>query len=81
MPIPNSIFFKARVLRALIRVLSDIISVTPMERLTADGLREMLLRIDQGTLSEEAVRKAQGSAGVQDLYEQMRNQVLRNAAK
>lgn len=36
----------------------------------------MLLRIDKATLSEEAVRKAQGSAGVQDLYEQMRSQVL-----
>ena len=76
---PNSTFFKARVLRALIRVLSDMIARTAMEQLTADRLREMLLRIDQSTLSEEAVRRAQGSAGVQDLYEQMRNQVLRDA--
>ena len=74
--VPNSTFFKARVLRALIRVLSDLIAATPIERLTTDRLHTLLLRIDQSTLSEEAVRRAQGSAGVQDLYHQMRAQVL-----
>jgi len=73
---PSSTFFKARVLRALIRVLSDMIRKIPLDRLTTKRMRVMLLRIDQATLSEEAVRKAQGSAGVQDLYEQMRSQVL-----
>ena len=63
-------------LRALIRVLSDIVGKTPLDRLTTEDLRAMLLRIDKATLSEEAVRKAQGSAGVQDLYEHMRSQVL-----
>ncbi len=72
----SSTFFKARVLRALIRVLSDIVARTSMGQLTTERLRRMLLRIDQSTLSEEAVRKAQGAAGVQDLYEQMRGQVL-----
>lgn len=76
----ESPFFKARVLRALIRVLSDMMGRTRMDDLTTDRLREMLLRIEPATLSEEAVRKAQGSAGVQDLYEQMRNQVLGNSA-
>jgi len=72
----DSIFFKARVLRALIRVLSDVTGKRSLGQLTTDNMRAMLLRIDQATLSEEAVRKAQGSAGVQDLYKQMRSQVL-----
>jgi DGQHR domain-containing protein len=72
----DSTFYKARVLRALIRVLSDMTARISLEQLTAERMRDMLLRIDRSTLSDEAVRKAQGSAGVQDLYEQMRNQVL-----
>lgn len=72
----NSTFFKARVLRALIRVLSDMIERTAFAQLTTEHMRTMLQRIDQATLSEEAVRRAQGSAGVQDLYKQMRSQVL-----
>jgi len=75
----DSTFFKARVLRALLRVLSDIMIKMPMDKLTTDQLRGMLSRIDKSTLSEEAVRKAQGSAGVQDLYVQMRKQVLGDA--
>jgi len=76
---PNSTFFKARVLRALIRVLSDMIGKFPLDQLTTERMRDMLAQIDKETLSEEAVRKAQGSAGVQDLYNQMRNQVLKGS--
>ncbi|EQD27166.1 hypothetical protein B1B_19258, partial [mine drainage metagenome] len=36
----TSTFFKARVLRALIRVLSDMIGSTPMEHLTTDRMRD-----------------------------------------
>jgi DGQHR domain-containing protein len=72
----DSTFFKARVLRALIRVLSDMLGKMTLDQLTTERMRTMLLRIDKATLSEEAVRKAQGSAGVQDLYQQMRIQVL-----
>jgi DGQHR domain-containing protein len=78
---PNSTFFKARVLRALIRVLSDMISTRSFEELSTSVMHGMLLRIDKATLSEEAVRKAQGSAGVQDLYLQMKKQVLSDTAK
>lgn len=76
---PQSTFFKARVLRALLRVLSDILATTTIEKLTANRLREMLAQIDRSTLTEAEVRRAQGSAGVQDLYTQMRNQVLGTA--
>lgn len=74
--VANSTFFKARVLRALIRVLSDMTGQATFDQLTTQRMRTMLGRIDHATLSEEAVRKAQGSAGVQDLYQQMRDQVL-----
>lgn len=73
---PQSPFFKARVLRALIRVLSDILEKTPMQDLSAETLRQQFSRIDRSKLSEEEVRKVQGSAGVQDLYMLMKSQVL-----
>lgn len=73
---PQSPFYKARVLRALIRVLSDLLEQTPMEHLSAENLRVYLSKIDKSTLSEENVRKVQGSAGVQDLYALMKSQVL-----
>lgn len=72
----NATFYKARVLRAMIRVLSDMTLSEPFNKLTTKHMRTMLDRIDRSTLSEEAVRKAQGSAGVSDLYEQIRSQVL-----
>jgi hypothetical protein len=78
----KSPYFKARVLRAMIRVLSDIVSrAKKPETLTATGLREKFERIDPETLSEEAVRKVQGTAGVKDLYEQIRAQVLPETAR
>jgi DGQHR domain-containing protein len=76
----ESTFYHARVLRALIRVLSDILATTTkMSDLSTDKLRKQLARIDQATLSKAEVRRIQGSAGVQDLYKQMREQVVRSA--
>ena len=72
----QSAFFKARVMRALLRVLADILGLDSMNALTTSKLRDYLRRIDVSTLSAEEVRKAQGSAGVQDLYRQMKQQIL-----
>lgn len=72
----QSPFFRARTLRALIRVLSDLIARDGIETLTADHLRTCLLRIEADTISPAALRAAQGSAGVQDLYKAIRAQVL-----
>lgn len=69
-------FFKARVLRALIRVLADMMDEGSLTTLTTERLRTRLQRINQAHLSDEVVRKAQGSAGVQDLYKQMRIDVF-----
>jgi len=44
-------------------------------------MREQLDRIDQAALSEKEVRRIQGSAGVQDLYTQMRTQVFASAGE
>jgi DGQHR domain-containing protein len=78
----GSTFYKARVLRALLRVLADLVtSAESLEELTTSKLRDAVEKIDRDTLSEEAVRRMQGSAGVQDLYEQMKAQVFRGRGK
>jgi len=73
----NSTFYKARVLRALLRVLADIIlqSSTPAI-IGAPAFLTALKRIKPETLSTEVIRKAQGSAGVTDLYRAMQEQVF-----
>lgn len=74
---PASTYYKARVLRALIRVLTDMtLDAGPLEELTADMMLESLRKIDPNTLSEERIRAAQGSAGVTDLYQAMKAQVF-----
>jgi hypothetical protein len=77
---PSSTYYKARVLRALIRVLVDIVlNAGSLDELSADILLRELQKIDPATLSEDRLRAAQGSAGVTDLYQAMRNQVFPNA--
>ena len=77
---PSSAYYKARVLRALIRVLVDIVlKARSLDELSADMLLRRLQKIDPATLSEDRLRAAQGSAGVTDLYQAMRSQVFPNA--
>jgi hypothetical protein len=74
---PSSTYYKARVLRALIRVLTDLALKAPsLDELTAPALFTELQKIDPATLSEDRIRAAQGSAGVTDLYEAMKSQVF-----
>jgi len=74
---PSSTYYRARVLRALIRVLTDlVVEARSLDKLTALLLLEKLQKIDPSTLSEERIRAAQGSAGVIDLYEAMKKQVF-----
>lgn len=73
----NSTYYKARVLRALIRVLIDIVlKQNTIGGIETTTLLKLLKKIDPSTLSEERIRAAQGSAGVTDLYEAMKAQVL-----
>jgi DGQHR domain-containing protein len=73
----SSTYYKARVLRALIRVLADIaLNAGSLDQLTAPFLLRELQKIDPTTLSDDRVRAAQGSAGVTDLYQEMKSQVF-----
>lgn len=73
----ESAFFKARVLRALLRVLGDLVDMEKsIAGLSTLELREYVEKIDALSLSTEEVRRIQGSAGVNDLYRQMRQQIL-----
>ena len=73
---PTSTFYKARVLRALIRVLADMAEVTPLAEINTEKMRRELAKIDRATLSDAEVRRMQGSAGVRDLYTVLRGQVM-----
>jgi DGQHR domain-containing protein len=74
---PSSTYYRARVLRALVRILTDMaLQINDLEKLTAPYLLKELRKIDPTTLSEERIRAAQGSAGVTDLYQAMRDQVF-----
>lgn len=74
---PASTYYKAKVLRALVRLLVDIVvEAQSLEELTAEFLLAKLQKIDPATLSDERVRAAQGSAGVIDLYKEIKTQVF-----
>jgi DGQHR domain-containing protein len=74
---PTSTYYKARVLRALIRILTDLaLRAKSLEKLSALIMLKDLNKIDPTTLSEERIRAAQGSAGVTDLYQAMKDQVF-----
>ena len=72
----DSSFFKARVLRALLRLLGDIARVRPVSELTVQGFLPLLQRIDATSLEPAAIRAVQASAGVKAIYDQIRGQVL-----
>ena len=73
---PASTYYKARVLRAMVRLLVDIVMKSKsLEKITTESLRLQLQKIDPETLSEERLRAAQGSAGVMDLYTTIKDQV------
>lgn len=73
----NSTFYKARILRALLRILTDIVlnSHAPAV-ITTSFFLDALKKIDPDSLTPEVIRKAQGSAGVTDLYRTMQKQVF-----
>ena len=76
---PNSAFFKARVLRSLFRLLSDLCLEIGENRLAEVGAKNFvkyLSRIDEHTLDPEFIRSMQGSAGMTAIYRQIREQVL-----
>ena len=73
---PDSAFFKARVLRALFKLLGDIAKVKPYEQLTASKFVKHLERIDEDSLDADSIRAQQGSAGIRAIYLELKRQVL-----
>lgn len=74
----ESRFYKARVLRALLRLLPELLEnleERPTE-VTWGSFTPYLTRIDKAGLDPGAIRAAQGNAGVAAIYRQIREQVL-----
>lgn len=71
-------FYKARVLRAIMRLLPDIVQRTrqPPLELTVEQYASYLSRIDPNSLSDERIRGTQGSAGMKQIYDEVRRQVF-----
>ena len=73
---PESVFFKARVLRAMFRLLSNLAADLTGQPLTAQSFLPYLLRIDQQSLDPEAIRSVQGSAGIRAISVSIRSQMF-----
>lgn len=75
----QSPFFKARVLRALFRLLSDVVLDLGESKLgdtRALDFTKYLRKIDDKSLDPEKIRSMQGSAGMAAIYRQIKDQVL-----
>ncbi|WP_348266194.1 DGQHR domain-containing protein [Edaphobacter sp. DSM 109919] len=73
----DSTFYKARILRALLRVLTELILKSPAPAMiSTPEFLATLRKIDPLTLTPEVVRAAQGTAGVTDLFQAMLKQVV-----
>ena len=76
---PNSPFFKARVLRSLFRLLTDLANDIGAARLPDVRVMDFVLylkRINEQTLDPEYIRSMQGSAGMTAIYREIKGQVL-----
>ena len=71
-------FVKARVIRALLRILDDIAQRHGKEVLGYDApeFRQYLDRIDEASLADEKIRAAQGRAGMKEIYTIISRQVF-----
>lgn len=75
----QSPFYKARVLRVLLRLLPVVIGEIdrPADTIPTSAYKKILERIDKDSLAPEAIRAAQGSAGMNEIYEQIKKQLVR----
>lgn len=76
--LPQSAFFKARVLRAMFRLLSDIVSDLNKNHvaLASAAMIPYLERIKEESLDPEKIRSVQGSAGMRAIYLSIKSQVF-----
>ena len=73
---PDSAFFGARVLRAMFKLLSDIVLALQDQLLTALSFIPYLKKIDEQSLRPDAIRALQGSAGIRAIYLEVKSQVF-----
>lgn len=79
----NGRLYKARVLRALLRLLMDILEKevhkggATIAGMTARKFLAYINRIDLGSLDPDEIRGQQGAAGVKAIYDTIRGQVFR----
>lgn len=71
-------FYKARVLRALLRLLPSLVEDKgkPIMQLNYEDFLPYLKKINPDTLKTEEIRAAQGSAGIKDIYDRIYTQVF-----
>lgn len=75
---PESPFYKARVIRALVRLLPELvveIGKDPQE-VSYEDFAEYLDRIQDAILDPVAIRAKQGNAGIKAVYDEIRGQIL-----
>ena len=72
---PESTFFKARVLRAMFKLLADIFKHEGRE-MTSMSVMPYLRRIDRADLEPDSIRAVQGSAGIRAIYLTIKEQVF-----
>ncbi|MDE0246108.1 MAG: DGQHR domain-containing protein [Gammaproteobacteria bacterium] len=73
----NGYLYKARVLRALLRLLPDIVAVEE-RKIREIGMLDYLIylrRIDPKSLDPERIRGQQGRAGIKAIYDTIRSQI------
>ena len=75
----ESPLYQARVLRALLRVLGDLLqqaeNVDAIRKMTARTFLPYLSKIKLGELNSEKLRATQGSSGIKAIYETLRKQI------
>lgn len=73
----NTPFLKARVMRALIRLIPDVLARAEKDIKSAkvSDYKKVLSKINQDSLSDDQIRAHQGSAGIKQIYEMILLQI------
>lgn len=73
----NTPFLKARVMRALLRLLPDVLAAIEKDIGSAkvEDYKSVISDINRSSLSDEQIRAHQGSAGIKQIYEMLRMQI------
>ncbi len=74
----ESTFYKARILRALLRLLEDLLSDLELEpqNVRYSNFLRYLNMIDKKSLDTDKIRASQGSAGIKAIYDELYHQVI-----